>query len=143
MSNANLPRELGHRPILFYDGECGFCNATIQYVLRHERAPVLLFAPLQGKTAEDVLRDANLPADIADKSIVVYDDTRHLIRSRAAARVLQHMGSGWSTLGSLLTLVPRPLADAVYRTIARYRKHLPQAESCQLLSPEKRARFLP
>jgi predicted DCC family thiol-disulfide oxidoreductase YuxK len=90
-----------------------------------------------------VLANANLPDDIADKSIVVYDGSHALIRSKAVVRVLHHMGAKWSAMGSLLDTIPAPLADAAYSLIARYRKHLPHAENCQLLSPDKRARFLP
>src|SRR6476661_1217687 len=42
-------RETGAVPILLYDGSCGLCAQSVQFVLRHEaRSQRLRFATLQG-----------------------------------------------------------------------------------------------
>ena len=38
---------LAQQPILLFDGECGFCNKSIQFILKHESKPKLKFAALQ------------------------------------------------------------------------------------------------
>ena len=43
------------RPVLLYDGLCGFCNTTVQFILGHESRQTLLFAPLQGSFAAGVI----------------------------------------------------------------------------------------
>ena len=40
--------------ILFFDGECGFCNRSVRLVNRLDRSGVVDFAPLQGKLAEEL-----------------------------------------------------------------------------------------
>lgn len=129
---------MASQPILFYDSDCGFCNGVVQFVLRHERAPALMFAPINGQAATD----ASIVPELGRKTIVLLEDGRQLIRSRAAFRVMQHMGGGWKSAAGVLKFIPRPLADIGYRIIASIRRTLPAGESCALLPPEKRARFL-
>ncbi len=38
------------QPILFFDGVCGLCNRTVDFVLQEDRDRRFLFAPLQGET---------------------------------------------------------------------------------------------
>jgi len=132
------PAHVPSDPIVFYDADCGFCNASVQFVLRHERAPVLLFAPIEGITATQ----ANIPPGLGQQTIIVLESGRQYIRSRAAARILMHMGGGWRLLAGVLVWIPRPLADLAYRVIARFRKKLPGARSCTLPTSTQRARFL-
>jgi predicted DCC family thiol-disulfide oxidoreductase YuxK len=40
--------------VLLYDGECGFCSRTVQFILRHERVHTLRFASLGSGYARDV-----------------------------------------------------------------------------------------
>lgn len=131
------------QPTLFYDGECGFCNGSVQFVLNHEKAPVLSFAPLQGETAAETLPHSDLPPDIGQGTVVLYDNDHFFVRSRAALRTMAYMGGIFKILSRAFAIVPAPLADAVYNLIARNRKRIPVKTSCELLPPEKRKRFLP
>ncbi len=131
-------------PLLFYDGDCGFCNAAIQFVLRHERAPVLNFAPLQGSTAAQVLVAAGIKPDVGpDGTLIIWDNGQLLIRSQAVLRAMTYMGGIWRLFSRLLQVVPKPLADLFYRLIARSRSYLPARKTCALLPPEQLLRILP
>lgn len=128
-------------PILFYDGTCGFCNGTVQWVLRNDRRARLRFAPLQGSTyaALDV---ANKPTDLS--TIVLVENDRLYTRTSATVRMLRAMGGVWSLLGSLLWLIPKPLRDLGYRLIARNRYRLAgRVEACSLPTGPVAARMLP
>jgi predicted DCC family thiol-disulfide oxidoreductase YuxK len=37
-----LPKD---RPALVYDGDCGFCNGSVKFVLAHEKRRDLVFVP--------------------------------------------------------------------------------------------------
>jgi predicted DCC family thiol-disulfide oxidoreductase YuxK len=133
-------------PILLYDGTCGFCARSVQFVLRHERAGATLrFARLEGPLGTELrARHAEL-AHI--DSLLWYEPAtdasaeRVLWQSRGALRVGRYLGGIWAVLSSLGSLVPRPLRDAVYAWIARHRHQL-AADSCIVPTPEQRARFL-
>ena len=58
VGSGGIPEARGRwpeAPLLLYDGTCGFCAASVQWVLRHDRRGTLLFAPLQGETARPIL----------------------------------------------------------------------------------------
>ncbi len=42
-------------PVLLYDGLCGFCDKSIQLILRHDRRKTLRFAPLQSSYAKAII----------------------------------------------------------------------------------------
>jgi predicted DCC family thiol-disulfide oxidoreductase YuxK len=140
----SAPRSLP--PVLLYDGECGVCAASVQFVLQREASDRhrLHFAPLQGKVAADLR--ARFPALASADSVVWYtpspDGGRILLRSDAVLAVLRYLGGVWMVLGIAGHLVPRPLRDGMYRAVAQRRKSL-AAPACLLPTSQQRARFLP
>ena len=46
--------------ILLYDGECGFCNFWVQWVLKNDQKKEIQFSPLQGDFAKDYFKKNNL-----------------------------------------------------------------------------------
>jgi len=134
------PRRAGE-PVIFFDGVCGLCNRFIDFVIRHDQAGVFSFAPLQGETARQRLPEA----DVRDLTTVVLCDEQGIFRkSTAAARILIQLGGAWRVLGTALRLVPRPLRDAGYSVVARYRYAIfGKKDSCRMPTPAERARFLP
>jgi predicted DCC family thiol-disulfide oxidoreductase YuxK len=133
------------RSVLLYDGDCGFCAGSVQFVLRHEPAAArahLAFAPLQGPFGSRVR--AQFPELIGVDSVVWYDPTGPSVRVRSAAALaaVAHLGGVWAVAAAMGRLVPRPLRDAVYDLIARRRFEI-AAPACLLPSAEERTRFLP
>src|ERR1041385_3652930 len=115
--------------LLLYDGSCGFCARSVQFVLRHEsRRRTLRFAALDSAIGLDVR--ARHPSIEGVDSVVwvgsdsVAADEEVLVRSAAVLRVLKYLGGVWQTLALLAEIVPRSLADAVYDFIARHRHKL-------------------
>jgi predicted DCC family thiol-disulfide oxidoreductase YuxK len=41
--------------ILFYDGDCGLCNSSVQFVLKHRKHNAIYFATLQSDLAKQTL----------------------------------------------------------------------------------------
>jgi len=126
--------------ILFYDGVCGFCSWTVQFLLRRDHAARIRFAPLQGPLAT-----ATLGADAAKLDTVwaQTSDGRLVSRSRAIAEALRQLGGGWAVLGHLARIFPTVFLDLLYRLFARYRYRLfGKLDACAVPSPADRARFL-
>lgn len=127
--------------VLYFDGVCGLCNSSVNFVLSRDRRGAIRFAPLQGETAQrrPKANDSNL-------STVVWSDSRgrEFVRSAAVARVLWQLGGAWWLLGWLFWLIPLPLRDLGYRLIAANRYWLfGKKEVCRMPTPAERARFLP
>ena len=131
-------------PLLLYDGSCGFCADTVQFVLRHDvSARTLRFASLQGPTGAAVR--ARHPALASTDSVVwleSIDDSAPLVRSDAALRVLRYLGGAWSALETLARIVPKSIRDGVYDLVARHRHRLSaDGAACVIPTAEERARY--
>jgi predicted DCC family thiol-disulfide oxidoreductase YuxK len=128
------------RPILLFDGVCNVCNATVQFVLAHEKSPELRFASLQSAVGAQLVAERGLPGDIS--TVVLVEGDRVSLRSSAAVRLMRRLKAPWSWL-ALLWLVPRPLRDLGYDLFARVRYRLfGKRDSCMVPTPELRERFL-
>ncbi|PYS38670.1 MAG: hypothetical protein DMG14_16785 [Acidobacteria bacterium] len=100
--STTQPEQLGVDPILLYDGACGFCTASVQFILAHERQQSLRFASLQGAMASAIR--ATHPKLTEVDSIVWLEssgkgDAKLWFRSAAALRVAWYMGGLWRFAG--------------------------------------------
>jgi len=138
----------GRAAMLLYDGTCGFCAESVQFVLRHDRTRrTLRFASLQGATGSEV-RVRHPGLDAVDSVIWFEPGTEAgrdvvLVRSTAVLCVLRYLGGTWRVLGWLAAVVPRPIRDAVYDLVARHRHKLVRgAPVCVIPTPDQRERFV-
>jgi predicted DCC family thiol-disulfide oxidoreductase YuxK len=133
------------RSIVYFDGVCGLCNWSVDFLLSADRHQRLLFSPLQGQTAAAQLS----LVDREDlQTLVLSDaaDSKRTLwrRSDAVLRALEICGGPLAGLARALRLIPKSLRDVVYNLVARYRYRLfGQKSSCRIPSPEERLRFLP
>ncbi|MEZ6128753.1 MAG: DCC1-like thiol-disulfide oxidoreductase family protein [Planctomycetaceae bacterium] len=137
---ADTSNTLQTNSIVFFDGVCGLCNQTVNFLLARDRQRRLKFAPLQGPTAEQLV-----PADVRTNlnTFVFYHQNRLYYRTTALSRILWRLGGFWKTAGALLWLIPWPLRDVGYRIVSKVRYRLfGKHETCRLPTPEERAQFL-
>jgi predicted DCC family thiol-disulfide oxidoreductase YuxK len=133
--------------VVFYDGTCGLCNRFVQFVLERDAAGRVRFAPLQGELARQTLTARGRNPEDLDTVYVIADwgtpRERVLDRSRAVLHTVRQLGGGWGMLARIASLVPSPLANVIYRLVARTRYRIfGQAEVCVLPKPEWRTRFM-
>jgi len=132
--------------ILFFDGLCVFCNATVRRLMARDPAGRLHYAPLEGSTAA-ALRAAHPDAFPRDVDSIVYAELdrvppRFLIRSRAAFATAEALGPlPWYL--RLLRALPEALVDLGYRAFAAMRYRLfGHLDTCPIPTPEERSRIL-
>jgi predicted DCC family thiol-disulfide oxidoreductase YuxK len=129
------------RPVLLFDGVCNVCNASVQFVLKHERDGAIQFASLQSEAGRRLVEERALPDDVS--TVIFLDGDKSYVRSSAAVAVLRHLRAPWSWLAPVLQVIPRPLRDLGYAIFARLRYRLfGKRETCMVPTPEIRARFL-
>ena len=127
-------------PILVYDGSCGFCSRSVQFILRHERRHDLLFVTRDSRLGQDLRRHFRLEGV---ESMLWIDGDQASIESNAVLGAARYLGGTWSALAALGSLFPSFLGNWAYRLIARHRrKLLSAATSCLVPTPEQRERFL-
>ncbi|MDB5255385.1 MAG: yuxK [Chitinophagaceae bacterium] len=125
--------------IVFFDGVCGLCNRAIDFLMRHDKRKALLFAPLQGTTAAELLP----PGEASSlSSMVYYSSGKISYKTRAILNLLWDMG-GWWTLTAFFRIIPPFIRDIFYNIMATSRyKWFGKKESCRIPTVEERARFL-
>ncbi len=129
-------------PIVLYDGTCGLCHKSVQWLLRHERDHDVQFAPLQGETAAKLREEfPEIPGTL--ETIVLVEDGHARLRSKAFLYAARHLTAPWRWAYAWRWL-PGFVLDLGYRLIAAVRYRIwGRVDSCDLPSPEQRARFLP
>ncbi len=128
-------------PILLFDGHCNFCNAWVKLIVNRDTAKNILFTPLQSSVGKKMLEENKIDVNYTD-SLVFFEEERFTVSSTAALRIYTYL-DGWERHLHLLSAVPRPLRDALYHFIAKYRyKWFGRSEQCMAPTPELRERFL-
>lgn len=129
-------------PLVLYDGSCGLCAKSVQWILKHERDHEILFAPLQGETAAaQRARFPEIPPTV--DSVVYIEDGRAYLRSKAFLHAAGHLRAPWRWAHAFRWL-PGFVLNLGYRLIAALRYRIwGRADACSLVTPEQRVRFLP
>lgn len=138
---TEIQEALKKQPILLFDGECGFCNKSVQFFLNNENAKKKMhFAPLESEIGK-ALRTYFEVDEKLDTVILIRDHSAY-IKSCAALRMTLYMKGLWPLL-SIFVIIPPFLRNIVYDFIAKRRKKIAgRIESCTMLSNEDKKRFL-
>ena len=131
--------ESARHPVVLFDGVCNLCNASVGFLIDRDPDAVFRFAPLQSDIGRALVADCDLEGE---DSIVLVEDGQCYLRSDAALRIAGRMRGAWPLLG-VFRLVPRPLRDALYRTVAQNRyRWFGKQDACRLPTPDLQRRFL-
>ncbi|MEK4030477.1 thiol-disulfide oxidoreductase DCC family protein [Pseudobacillus sp. FSL P4-0506] len=127
-------------PIILFDGECNFCDSSVQFIIKNDPKGIFHFASLQSDTGQSLLKKHRVPSDI--DSMILIEGDKVYYKSAAALRICKHLKGAWKLLYALI-IVPRPIRNIAYDFIAKNRyKWFGKKESCMLPSPSVRARFI-
>jgi predicted DCC family thiol-disulfide oxidoreductase YuxK len=122
------------RLVFLFDGECGLCNAGVDFVLRHERRPDTVFAAQQSDAGRRLLA-AHGVAALAGKTVVVIADGRPLTRSAAVLRLARQLRWPWRSAAAV-RLVPPPVRDWAYDVVASHRyQWFGRRDACRMPTP--------
>ena len=139
--------------VVLFDGVCNFCDASVNFIIEHDKAGYFKFAPLQSDEGKRLATEYGFESAAVPKgdgasdlipidSVILVEDRRGYTHSTAALKILRRLGAPWSWAYAFV-IVPRAIRDWAYRLFARYRYRLfGRRDQCMLPSPEVRARFL-
>lgn len=125
--------------IIVYDGDCGLCNRSVQFVLRHEKDAIIQFSPLQSEFAQRFFEEKHFPTPDYT-TFYFYTNNRLFQKSRAAFRIIPYLKWYWQPL-RIFALFPPFLTDGVYNFIAKRRKKI-GGTFCVIPTAENRKRFI-
>ncbi|MBD7983959.1 thiol-disulfide oxidoreductase DCC family protein [Sporosarcina sp. Sa2YVA2] len=127
--------------IVLFDGECNFCNSSVQFIIKRDPAAHFMFTSLQSEAGQKYAKQYHIPDDV--DSIVLIEKGKAYTKSSAALHIAKKLDGLWHLL-FLFILVPKPIRDGAYDYFARnrYRWFGKTEGACMLPTPEERKRFL-
>lgn len=126
--------------IVMFDGECNFCDSSVQFIIKRDPQGYFKFAALQSEAGLELKEKYGISNHI-DSFILIEDEIVYKF-SDGALRVCKNLNGLWKYL-YIFILVPRPIRNSVYKFIAKNRyRWFGKKESCMIPSPEVRSRFL-
>lgn len=135
-----MNREANER-VVFFDGDCGFCNRWVLFVLKKDSKKLFRFASLQSEVANRCFKERNEPELADGKSLVLLESGRFFVKSTAVLKILREVDGFWR-FAYLFMACPAPLRDFVYSVFARWRHVLGSKKYCAIPPPDVVNRFL-
>ena len=138
--------------VVLFDGVCNFCDASVNFVIEHDREGYFKFAPLQSDVGEKLAAEHGIASATVEHrpdagldpidSVILIEDGKAYTHSTGALRIARRLPAPWSWLYAFI-IVPKPIRDFFYRLFARYRyRFFGRKDECMIPTPEVRARFL-
>lgn len=126
---------------IVFDGVCVLCNGWVRFLLKRDHAARYRFAAMQGEHGRVLLATHGLDPDDPMSFLLVEGDLAHT-DTDAIVRVLAGLGGAWR-IARVVMVIPRPLRDGLYRTVARNRyRWFGRRDACVLPAAGQRERFL-
>lgn len=130
------------KKLILFDGVCNLCDASVQYIIKHDKNDVFRFTALQSEIGAKILDQFNLDTSKMD-SILLYSPNNGISsKSTAALKIAIHLGFPRNLMAVFL-IIPAFIRNWVYDYIAKNRyKWYGKKEECMIPTPELKAKFL-
>jgi len=131
--------------ILLYDGICGFCNSTVQLIIKHDQKETIQFAAIQSSFAKSIFERYPYLKEIDSLILIEACNSpkeKIYIRSSGALIIARYLNGAWS-LFLIGYIIPSAFRDWIYDIFAKYRYRLfGKYDSCPLPPEKVRSRFI-
>jgi predicted DCC family thiol-disulfide oxidoreductase YuxK len=125
--------------VLFYDADCGFCQASVDWLMSKSRPDT--FQPVAYQDEPKMERYPMVNRALADKGIQALESDGKLWKKASATGFCLTLVPGWEWLGRLI-LSPwvRPFASLGYAIVAGNRRRISRwmgRGSCRVIRSEQ------
>jgi len=127
--------------IVLFDGECNFCNSTVQYIIKYDKKDKIRFASQQSKIGIRILKENGFKNNLID-TIVFIRDERVFVKTDALIEVGK-LVVGFPRLFVLMQIIPKKIRDHLYSIFSKYRYLLfGKKEHCLIPTKEIKSKFM-
>jgi predicted DCC family thiol-disulfide oxidoreductase YuxK len=127
--------------VIVFDGVCNFCNAFVDFVIRHDPWKKFKFGTLQSGQAQEILKRLELQTEDFE-TFLFLEQGQPFTKSTGALKIAKHLTGHWPLLAIFL-IVPQPIRDGIYDFIAQRRyRWMGRRDACRAPTPEERDRFV-
>lgn len=121
-------------PIIFFDGYCNLCNASVNWIMNRDKKGVFKFASLQGETAKSLITNHAQKLD----SVVLLQNGTIYTHYKAVGLICKQLPFPFN-LGVMFYILP----NFLYNWIANNRyQWFGKKETCRLPTEAEKERFL-
>jgi predicted DCC family thiol-disulfide oxidoreductase YuxK len=129
------------KSIVFFDGVCNLCNASIDFIIKRDLHNKFLVGALQDGFSKEILSKHQVKADYLD-SLVLLENGEIFYKSTAALKIARKLSGVWPAFYPLIFL-PTWLRDPAYDFIGKNRySWFGKKNTCRIASPAEKAKFL-
>lgn len=114
---------------VFYDGDCGFCNYWVQWILKNDKKDQFLFTALQSDFGQIFLKERGLESKDFN-TLYLWKPMEFYLVTQAVSKIEKILGGRYAFL-SYLNIFPKLVSDKIYDEIAKHRLKL-AAQNCLL-----------
>lgn len=130
------------KKIILFDGVCNLCEASVQFVIKHDKKDVFRFVALQSDLGLAILKHIGLENKNIDSVILYEPGFAYNYKSAAALEIAKNLG-GFFHFGTIFKLIPNGLRNLLYDYIAKNRYlWYGKKESCLVPTLELKSKFL-
>ena len=130
-----------NKSLVLFDGVCNLCNASVKFIVKHDKKEQFLFASLQSDVAKELLLQYNSKKITMD-SIILIENNAFYEKSTAALRISKKLNGSYKLL-YIFIIIPTFIRDWVYNYIAKNRyKWYGKKDTCMIPTPALKNRFL-
>ena len=131
-----------NKQLILFDGVCNLCNTSIQYVIKHDKNNLFMFAPLQGEIGKKIIKKFKIDTSKTD-SILLYTENSNLFSKSTAALKIASKLSFPTNLLSVFLITPSCIRNGAYNYIAKNRyKWYGKQNECMIPTKELKSKFL-
>lgn len=139
MEIQDLPLE---KKIILFDGVCNLCEASIVYVIKHDKKDIFRFVALQSDLGQRIVKHIGINTNHIDSVILYEPGVAYYYKSSAVVEIAKGL-SGIFTWFTLFQILPTVFRDYVYDYVANNRyKWYGKKQECLVPNKEVVSKFL-
>jgi len=141
MTKQELYQISQDHPILFFDGVCGFCTKSLDWIIKADDKEVFRYCTLQDELGQGMRLEIGRAEDM-DTVIGLYQG-EITTKTDVTIMICNHLGGGYKIFGAILKVIPSGIRNIGYNLVAKYRYHIMgKKEECYVPTPSLKARFV-
>lgn len=128
------------KSLILFDGYCHLCSGVVQRILKYDSRRIFVFAPLESEVGMKWRAYFQIPDSV--DSIILIEKSEVFVYTGAVLKIAGELGGIWRIF-QIGYLLPKNWRDAIYRSIARNRRHwFGRRNTCWLPDDPLNDRFL-
>jgi len=130
-----------NKTIVFFDGICVLCNASVRFIIKYDKQKHCYFATLQSDVAKEILLHQSKKIQQKDSILLWYKNK--VYTESSAVLMLARILGGFFWITQLFWIIPKFIRDFFYKIVAKNRyRWFGKLDSCVVLEDESRGRVL-